>query len=458
MVSGMPRTPLHVALGEPGGHLTFALVQRACASHVRERTDLDWKKRLPLTVRGDDREAKRRQQQELAKDIAAMANSGGGMLVYGVDEVRSAGTSAADKVEPVGALNEDTVRDIRRVAGNLIYPPVTGIQGYALAPDDEPEGGVLALLVPDSAEAPHLIHPSNGDDWFAAPYRDGPETSWMVERQLASAYAARERGRDRRDRGLDNFFDAFTKKLPNARDLRWVAAVAVPVVPVDAKLTRGLADRIFRGAFGSPIASSASPWTGFGPANEATDTTTRRGLRSFHRTTSRQIHGVNNSLVRSRLELHQDGSAAMAFTRDGVFPGESKQPSQVATTDIETTARDFFALLWQMREQLQVNGDYAVRLTVHPATQIFRRPDPGLGGQFQPWDGERVYGFVPVDGLVVIEEGLQPALESWMEVVEDTINQAGSTCTDSAADLMTLLWVELATAADTAVSFSVGSR
>jgi hypothetical protein len=81
-----------------------------------------------------------------------------------------------------------------------------------------------------------------------------------------------------------------------------------------------------------------------------------------------------------------------------------------------------------------------------------------LGGQFQPWDGERVYGFVPVDGLVVIEEGLQPALESWMDVVEDTINQAGSTCTDSAADLMTLLWVELATAADTAVSFSVGSR
>lgn len=151
---------------------------------------------------------------------------------------------------------------------------------------------------------------------------------------------------------------------------------------------------------------------------------------------------IGDPYVRSRMEVHRDGSLAVAFTRDGAFLGESKQPTQVATTDIETTARDFFALLWQMREQLQVNGDYAVRLTVHPATQIFRRPDPGLRGQFQPWDGERVYGFVPVDGLVVTDEGLEPALESWMEVVEDTINQAGSTCSHSVADLMTLLWVE----------------
>jgi hypothetical protein len=51
-----------------------------------------------------------------------MANSGGGMLVYGVQESRESGTSAAETIVGVGVGDEDTIRDIRRVAGNLIYP------------------------------------------------------------------------------------------------------------------------------------------------------------------------------------------------------------------------------------------------------------------------------------------------------------------------------------------------
>jgi hypothetical protein len=194
----VPWTPLHASLGEPSGVLDFALIERACAESVVERTDLDWKRQLPLTAPKVEAKAKQAQQLELAKDIAAMANSGGGMVVYGVLEATAAGTSAAEAIVGVGVVDEGTTRDIRRVAGNLIYPPVVGLDLIPVAPEADPDGGVLVLLVPDSVDRPHLVHPSNGQDWFCAPYRHGPDTEWMVERQLAAAYAERDSGRRRR--------------------------------------------------------------------------------------------------------------------------------------------------------------------------------------------------------------------------------------------------------------------
>jgi hypothetical protein len=54
------------------------MVVRAAASGMAEADDLDWKQALPPEV-----EKKRR---EFAKDVAAMANTRGGLIVYGVRE------------------------------------------------------------------------------------------------------------------------------------------------------------------------------------------------------------------------------------------------------------------------------------------------------------------------------------------------------------------------------------
>jgi hypothetical protein len=113
----MPWTPLHAILGEHSENLDYALIERACIEGVHERADLDWKIQLPLTAPKSDRELWTRQRLELAKDIAAMANSGGGMIIFGVAETSTAGTSAADTIQPVGPVTEDTTRNIRRVAG-----------------------------------------------------------------------------------------------------------------------------------------------------------------------------------------------------------------------------------------------------------------------------------------------------------------------------------------------------
>jgi hypothetical protein len=420
----VPWTPLHASLGEASEILDFALIKRACTESVAETASLDWKRQLPLTAPKSEPKAKQVQQLELAKDIAAMANSGGGMVVYGVQETNRAGTSAAEAVVGVGAVNEDTTRDIRRVAGNLIYPPVVGLDLVALAPNDAPGDGVLVLLVPDSIDRPHLVHPTNGSDWFGAPYRHGPDTEWMVERQLASAYAEREGGRRRRVEDFDSRYVEFTESLSQDQDLRWVVAFAAPDQPSTRPrdLTVDRANGIIERAWASPIAAS------FGPKDLTWSEQTRRGLRRFTRAGQRPITAAGSAIARGRVEVHGDGTVAAAFTRDGAMPGEGRQYTQVPIVDLESTGLDFLALLLAVRSTLGVQGDYTARFAVVPPTQIFRRSDSAMLGYFAPWDGERVYGYRPVEGSIIGTTTRSEVISSWVDIVTDAIHQAGSAC------------------------------
>ena len=86
-------TPIHRALGLEAGNATIDLIQEAVDHGVEETADLDWKQAVY-----DSR--KPNWDEEAAKDIAAMANSGGGWIVFGVKE--SGGTNAACEITPIG--------------------------------------------------------------------------------------------------------------------------------------------------------------------------------------------------------------------------------------------------------------------------------------------------------------------------------------------------------------------
>jgi Schlafen, AlbA_2 len=195
-------TPLHIALGVNNGDLSIELIREACTQGVEEREELDWKGTLPLTLPADNTSGRNEQQNGLAKDIAAMANTNGGLLVYGVNETGR--PNAASKIVSVGTRDEVTMRNIRWVAFNLIHPPVTGLSFQWLTARDSDES-VLVLEVARSAEAPHLVRPKKQPHgtgfWFAVPYRHGPDTEWMPERMIESAY--RDRFANRRQREQD---------------------------------------------------------------------------------------------------------------------------------------------------------------------------------------------------------------------------------------------------------------
>jgi len=431
----MPWTPLHAALGEAAALLDYALFERACEAHTPESTNLDWKQALPLNRATET--GKQEQELELAKDIAALANSGGGMIAYGVAQTGGReNPSRAKSIEPVGPLDELTLTNIRRVAGTLIYPPITGLGLFPVTAAPEEDKGILVLLVPDSPETPHLVHPRQGGrrDWFGAPFRDGPDTSWMVERQIAAAYVAREARRRQGQQDFDERFKSFVDSLPGG-DSTWVAALAVPEVPLPRPRDLGFpaANGIFKRAWDN--AQLVAP---FGPRELTLAAPPRRGLQRFVRQGERTINGGGlDAVSRARVELHGDGSVAVAFTRDGAIPGEGRSRSQVPLDDFEAVARDLFALLWAARERLGVVSDYAARITVTPPTQIFRVPHPQVRGAYETWnEASRVYGYVPVTGPIIATEGFEGALRSWFDLVNDAINQTGYTWPLDAGDVL----------------------
>lgn len=119
-------------------------------------------------------------QTDVPKDIAAMANSGGGMIVYDVEEHEKAATGRRD----VGEFTEGYERVYRSAAVTAIAPPVFGLEVYRLGA----ECRVVAVVVPASVDGPHLIYKN---DFFGAPVRNDADTAWLKERQIEAMHRAR---------------------------------------------------------------------------------------------------------------------------------------------------------------------------------------------------------------------------------------------------------------------------
>lgn len=147
----MTFTALHRALGLVPAPLSDDLLDAAVAAGVVEANDLDWKSELPP--------AKGLPQTDFPKDVAAMANSGGGVIVFGVRESHKAAIERVD----VGELDEAYERSLRSAAITAISPPVFGLNVYRLG--DEGDRAVV-VEVPASIDGPHLIYKN---DYFEHP-------------------------------------------------------------------------------------------------------------------------------------------------------------------------------------------------------------------------------------------------------------------------------------------------
>lgn len=170
----MLNTPLHRALGERPGPLTDRMIDEAVAQGIEESDELDWKKLLPPEKKFRD--------SDYVKDIAAFANAGGGVIVFGVTETDKAASGRHD----AGEITESFERTIRQVCMAAITPPVFGVEAINIA--SKTGTRAVALVIPASPDAPHLVY--RGDQ-FGAPLRTGSDTHWMKEREIEAAYRSR---------------------------------------------------------------------------------------------------------------------------------------------------------------------------------------------------------------------------------------------------------------------------
>jgi len=377
----MTFTALHRALGIAPSPLTDDLLDTAVAAGVVEADDLDWKSELPP--------ARGLPQTDFPKDVAAMANSGGGVIVLGVRESQKAATERVD----VGELDEAYERSLRSAAITAISPPVFGLNVHRLGAE-----GMRAVVVevPASIDGPHLIYKN---DYFGAPVRNDSDTVWMKERQIEAMYRARFEERRHATEALDALYDeGATGRDSDKR--AWLVAVAHPRIPrVRERLTRDEARGVLTKTVG--LALTYAGRGGIHPLENVDCDNPRPGLRRWVAVNT--ATGERSIWKEAWMNVHHDGSVMVAaavgghrMSSDGYFEGW-----QVESAAIECAIADLLALARTTAETTG-NDEYDVRLGIE-------------------WSGEQPLTILTKDSFGYAYDGVSVPLHRYTPV-ETTIN------------------------------------
>lgn len=123
--------------------ITEADLQRLVAEHEQEGPHLEFKRETPRPDNGA--------RHEFAADVSAMGNSGGGDLVYGIDEDAQ---GSAGAVAPFVGNADVEARRMLDVLANSVEPRLPGLQ---IQPVSVAGGTVFVVRVPQSWAGPHRV-------------------------------------------------------------------------------------------------------------------------------------------------------------------------------------------------------------------------------------------------------------------------------------------------------------
>ena len=405
-------TPIHRALGLEAGNATIDLIQQAVDHGVEETADLDWKQAVY-----DSR--KPNWDEEAAKDIAAMANSGGGWIVFGVKE--SGGTNAASEIAPIGWSAAEQQR-ILRTAYAKIGPPVVGIEFYNIPCGDEGDGSVVMMRVPDSADAPHFAR--KGDNAFVAPRRNGPHTVYMSDREIERGFRERFQYTDDRERLLQDRFERACEAL-RPEDGVFLAVAAVPLEPVTGRGASAMEQvSQYRDEPLLPARVGVRVQKNWWQGGEI-----KKGLRQWILRAHKSAHH------KFRKFLCDDAAVLGAYQLGLLITDEQwndKYPvgltNHCRAVDVQTAVIDCVTLLRSHAEERQAHGGFRIRagLVGIEGEPIFLRVIDGFGDKLLGADDmEPIVRFQPItielDPLSMIDEIL-PIIN---DLVWDLVSQGG---------------------------------
>ncbi|MFJ5726433.1 helix-turn-helix domain-containing protein [Streptomyces sp. NPDC093149] len=340
-------TRLHQHLGCVPGPLTYDMVRQAAADHLEESDDLDWKRDLPLPPMHG-------QWNEFAKDISAMANTRGGLLIYGVTNDH--------KIKGVDWEKAD-LRQYAQWVRNHVHPYLPDLVMFPLT-----DGATTLLVVdvPASEMAPHLVHGRSDKDKeqqaFTVPYRDRDHTAWMAEHQIERAYRDRFARVGRAEEEVQRHIDFITQTIaahvsaPSA----WFIAVSRPQRPLprgaytmnrdearevlEAAVTRA---RVLQGGESVP-----GPLVGMGPDTRLNP---RPGLRRW------VCNNFESSINREVItELYYDGTVVVAanlsFVRASEEPPGQEDDLFVSESLVTACCYDFVATAQEQQRKLRLDS------------------------------------------------------------------------------------------------------
>jgi hypothetical protein len=191
-------TRFEALVGQAITDLAPADLVRLCSAGVCEADDLEFKQ----AFYGQGRE----QNHEIAKDIAAMANGRGGVIVIGV--VRSEPDGRAESLADVDLTDTDVDR-MRQVIADRVAPMC---DFDVVRVTDTGSAGQYVIAIPPSSLAPHAVmRDPSGQRREPLTYwiRNGATTRALSESEVADRYRSRFAASDtQRHRVLELLADA----------------------------------------------------------------------------------------------------------------------------------------------------------------------------------------------------------------------------------------------------------
>lgn len=172
-------TPMHRELGLPASiPLDWSLIQRVVEAKMHEQRDLDFKM---IGYNSQDPHS----ASELAKDLCAMANSGGGWIICGIRTDPK--KDIAEELTPF-TIDKNTDQNIYRIAWTNVQPSLSEVKIHAISSPDEK--WIYAIEVPPTELFPHLCLYQKGNESypFYAPIRNGSSTVGLTEPELRRLY------------------------------------------------------------------------------------------------------------------------------------------------------------------------------------------------------------------------------------------------------------------------------
>lgn len=351
-----PWTPLHAALTLSKGPLAYEHIVQAVSAGVVEEAGLDWKQELPQRGNVD----------ETTKDIAAMANSGGGIIIYGVAE----SSGRAESVSHVSVVEAD--RSMILAAAAQAHPMVQGMELHALPGSEGSVEGVVVAIVPGSPNAPHMVGQKH---LYGAPVRNGPTTVWLDERAIERAYSERFNLRSSRNSLMVAMADDLRDRLSLINGETWLVGVATPLAPLSRQsdLSRSEASELLNlgEAHSRKMIGKAAEFSWALGEVESLPELLRVGRRRWVAETIYR-DGPDSRSEDVHAELHHDGSIGLAiktnpayetvrFTRPTV-PLDKESYKEILDVAVETFAADIVSLTYEAMQKCQNAGTFSLRI------------------------------------------------------------------------------------------------
>ena len=175
---------MHPLLGTDPAAVTSAQLQRLIG--MEEGQHLEFKQELDSSKKGP---------HELALDVTAFANAGGGLLVIGA--VEDPQTGAAVEISGIPGTGVDELLRIDQILGSRVQPPLP-VTTARVRLDTGPE--VVLVAVEAGPLRPHAV--LDGTSRLSYPVRRGRKKDYLSEAAVADAYSQRFTSADQRTSAL----------------------------------------------------------------------------------------------------------------------------------------------------------------------------------------------------------------------------------------------------------------